>query len=202
MGNTGKKRTKQSQADRAKAKQAEPSEVPAAPGQLKSGPRRRGSFDVNPLWQFLQSQYSMDQAFRFFGPYRGASILPTIVDPYTVEVRMPLELSNTNYVGTHFGGSLYSMCDPFYMFLLIRHLGPEYIVWDKSASIEFVRPGTGEVFVRFHIDQSEIDTVRSIIDKERKTTRFYEANVIGPDGEIVARVKKELYIRRQLGQHA
>ena len=138
----------------------------------------------------------MEEAFRLFGPYRGASILPTVVDDYTMEVRMPLVISNTNYVGTHFGGSLYSMCDPFYMFILIGNLGPEYIVWDKSARVEFLRPGTGEVRATFHIPPEEIQTVRDIVERERKTTRQYTVEVIGEQGEVVARVEKELYIRK------
>ena len=134
--------------------------------------RRRLEFEVHPMWKFLQGSYGMEQAFNFFGPYRGASIFPKIIDEHTVEVRMPLVLSNTNYVGTQFGGSLYSMADPFYMFLLMWNLGPGYIVWDKSAQIEFIKPGTGEVKAMFHIPQSEIDEVREIVARERKTSRF------------------------------
>lgn len=157
--------------------------------------KKRAAFEVNPLWKFLQESYSMEEAFRFFGPYRGASIFPSIVDEHTVEVRMPLVLSNTNYVGTQFGGSLYSMCDPFYMFLLIWNLGPDYIVWDKSAFIDFIRPGTGEVKAVFHISPEEIEEVKAIVAEKRKTTRFYECDILGESDEVVAHLKKELYIR-------
>ena len=108
---------------------------------------------------------------------------------------MPLVVSNTNYVGTQFGGSLYSMADPFYMFLLMWNLGPDYIVWDKSAQIEFIKPGAGEVHARFHIPPEEIETVREIVAHERKTTRFYETDILGEAGEVVAHVTKELYVR-------
>lgn len=131
-----------------------------------------------------------------FGPYKGASVSPSIIDKNTVEVSMPLTVSNTNYVGTHFGGSLYSMCDPFYMFLLIRNLGEDYMVWDKSASIEFLKPGKGTVKVLFHISDTELEEIKSITAKERKTTRFYETEIKDESGTVVAKVKKELYIRR------
>ncbi|MEQ9364899.1 MAG: DUF4442 domain-containing protein [Leptospirales bacterium] len=160
-----------------------------------SAKRGRPAFEVHPMWKFLQETYSMEEAFRFFGPYRGASIFPSIVDEYTVEVRMPLVVSNTNYVGTQFGGSLYSMADPFYMFILMFNLGPEFIVWDKSAQIEFLKPGTGEVRARFHISPEEIQAVQDIVARDRKTTRFYETDILGESGEVVARVKKELYVR-------
>ncbi len=162
-----------------------------------SDSKKRPAFEVNPLWNFLQTTYSMEEAFRFFGPYRGASIFPSIVDQYTVEVRMPLVISNMNYVGTQFGGSLYSMGDPFFMFLLIWNLGPRYIVWDKSAKIDFIRPGTGEVHARFAITPAEIETVKEIVARERKTSRFYECDILSEDGQVVAHLTKELYIRRQ-----
>ncbi|MCB1309008.1 MAG: YiiD C-terminal domain-containing protein [Leptospiraceae bacterium] len=159
--------------------------------------RNRMEFGVDPHWQFLRDNYGMEEAFQFFGPYRGAGIIPTLLDAHTVEVRMPLEPANKNYVGTQFGGSLYSMCDPFFMFILMDNLGADYIVWDKSARIEFVQPGTGEVRVRFHIPEDEIQTVRDIVARDRKTTRLYAAEIQGPSGEVVARVTKELYIRKK-----
>lgn len=156
----------------------------------------RLSFEVHPLWKFLQEKYGFEDSFVFFGPYRGASIRPRIIDDYTIEVRMPLELSNTNYVGTQFGGSLYSMCDPFYMALLIRNLGPDYMVWDKGASIDFVRPGTGEVHAVFQISEEELEEIKQIVAKDRKTIRHYEVEVKGEQGEVVALVKKALYVRK------
>ncbi len=153
-------------------------------------------YSVHALWAFLKEKFGMEEAFRMFGPYRGANIIPKEVDPYTYEVQMPLVLGNTNYVGTHFGGSLYSMCDPFYMFILMRNLGEKYIIWDKSARIDFLKPGRGTVKAIFYISPSEIDEVKQIVAKNKKTTRFYATEVIDEDGTIVARVEKELYIRR------
>ncbi|MEQ8350804.1 MAG: YiiD C-terminal domain-containing protein [Leptospiraceae bacterium] len=171
-----------------KSNQEESSEKNSRSGRL--------SFEVHPLWRFLQDTYGFEESFDFFGPYRGASIRPRIIDDYTIEVRMPLELSNTNYVGTQFGGSLYSMCDPFYMALLIRNLGPQYMVWDKGASIDFIRPGTGEVHAVFHISREELEEIKRTVEKERKSIRHYEVEIKGEQGEVVALVKKELYVRK------
>lgn len=154
------------------------------------------SFQVAPLWTFLTEHYELAQTFALFGPYQGASIFPSMVDDYTIEVRMPLVLSNINYVGTQFGGSLYSMCDPFYMLLLMKHLGEDYMVWDKNASIEFLRPGTGEVKVTFHVDQQEIDDIKTIVAEKRKTIRTYQVEIFDEQKNVVARVTKELYIRK------
>jgi acyl-coenzyme A thioesterase PaaI-like protein len=158
--------------------------------------KRALEFKVYPLWDFLQNTYGSEEAFRLFGPYKGASISPKVVDKNTVEVSMPLVVSNTNYVGTHFGGSLYSMCDPFYMFILLWQLGDGYMVWDKSASIEFLKPGRGTVKVVFHIPDTELDEVRQLLETQKKTTRTYQTEIIDDDGTIVCKVKKELYIRK------
>jgi acyl-coenzyme A thioesterase PaaI-like protein len=85
-----------------------------------------------------------------YPPYLGAGVRVTSISPdvRTVEVEMPLTPLNRNYVGTHFGGSLYSMCDPFFMLILMENLGPDYVVWDKSATVHFLRPGRGKVRAR------------------------------------------------------
>jgi acyl-coenzyme A thioesterase PaaI-like protein len=77
-------------------------------------------------------------------PFLGAGIRVTRLGPHAVDVEMKLRFWNRNYVGTHFGGSLYAMTDPFFMLMLIENLGPEYIVWDKTATIRFKEAGTGE----------------------------------------------------------
>ena len=159
--------------------------------------KEKSGFHLNPLWQFMRKTYGMEEAFKSFGPYRGASIFPKIIDRNTVEVSMPLVPLNTNYVGTHFGGSLYAMCDPFFMFILIENLGEEYLVWDKSACIEFKKPGTGTVRALFHIPDAEIQAVRQTVDQNRKTIRNYEVEIRNQSDEIVAVVYKELYIRKQ-----
>lgn len=156
----------------------------------------RMEFEVNPHWKFLTQNYDATDSFAFFGPYTGAHITPKRIDKYTIETSMPLKPVNTNYVGTHFGGSLYSMCDPFFMFLLIEHLGPNYIVWDKGAKINFLKPGTGIVTASFHIPQKEIDDIKQDVVKNKKTTRFYNCFVKNENGDNITSIEKELYIRR------
>src|ERR1041385_6706004 len=94
----------------------------------------------------------------FYPPYLGAAVRVTHIteDFRRVEVEMPLRFYNRNYVGTHFGGSLYAMCDPFYMLMLMNILGPGYIVWDKAATIRFKRPGSGLVKATFTIPEEKI----------------------------------------------
>ena len=107
-------------------------------------------------------------------------------------------MTNTNYVGAHFGGSLYSMCDPIYMFLLMEHLGKDYIVWDKSATIHFLRPGRGKVIATFRVSPQEIEDIRSIIKKKRKMDWIRQVKILDEDGNVVAELEKTIYIRRAI----
>ena len=113
------------------------------------------------------------------------------------EVRMKLTFLNRNYVGVHFGGSLYAMCDPFFMLILIPALGSDYVVWDKAATIRFLRPGRGTVRATFDIPDERVEAIRSEADASGRAEPVFTAQVLGPDGEVVAEVDKTLYVRRR-----
>lgn len=117
--------------------------------------------------------------------------------PLSFETRMKLCWWNRNYVGTHFGGSLYAMCDPFYMLILLHELGPGYVVWDKAATVRFLRPGRGEMRASFVIPRQRIEEIRQEADGATKTEPRFLAEVRDGAGELVAEVDKLLYVRRR-----
>jgi hypothetical protein len=110
---------------------------------------------------------------------------------------MPLRWYNRNYVGTHFGGSLYSMADPFYMVMLIHVLGPDYIIWDQAAAIEFFKPGTGTMRATFCLTKADLEAIYAHTAGGRKYLPEFSVDIVDTKGEPVARVKKTLYIRRK-----
>ncbi len=134
-----------------------------------------------------------------YPPYLGAGVRVTEIAPdwRRLRVEMPLRWYNRNYVGTHFGGSLYSMTDPFLMIMVIRNLGDSYVVWDKAASIEYVAPGRGRVSAEFTLTEAVLDELRAQTAGGEKYLRWFEIDVLGPEGELVARVKRQLYVRRK-----
>jgi hypothetical protein len=115
----------------------------------------------------------------------------------TVKVEMPLRFYNKNYVGTHFGGSLYAMCDPFYMLMLINILGPGYIVWDKAAAIRFKKPGKGLVKATFAISEEKIAEIRAAADAQPKVEPEFHVTVTDEKGDVVAEIDKLLYVRKK-----
>lgn len=114
-----------------------------------------------------------------------------------IDVEMKLRFWNSNYVGTHFGGSLYSMTDPFYMLMLIENLGRDYIVWDKAASIRFRRPGKGKVSASFRLSEEQIEAIRRRLNTQEKVEPTFVVEVKDETGAVVAEVEKVLYVRKK-----
>lgn len=137
--------------------------------------------------------------FNIYPPYLGAGIRVAEIarDWRRVRVRMPLRWFNRNYVGTHFGGSLYAMTDPFLMIMAIRNLGPDFVVWDKAAAIEFVSPGRGTVMAEFRLDEADLERMRQETAGGGRSLPWFDVEVRGEDGTLVARVRKQLYVRRK-----
>ncbi|MDE3090570.1 MAG: YiiD C-terminal domain-containing protein [Chloroflexota bacterium] len=135
----------------------------------------------------------------FYLPFLGAGIrvAHTAPDYRTIRVEMKLTRLNLNAVGTHFGGSLYAMCDPWFMLMLMHHLGDGYIVWDKAATIQFLRPGRGTVTATFEMPPDRVDEIRQRADAGEKIEPVFVAEVIDQKNEVVARVEKLLYVRRK-----
>ena len=141
----------------------------------------------------------MRMVLNLYPPFLGAGIRIKRLDAdwRTIEVEMKLRRWNANYVGTHYGGSLYSMTDPFYMLMLIENLGREYIVWDKSACIRFRRPGKGTVRANFIITEAQLEEIRTTLRTQEKLESTFKVEVRDTDGTVVAEVEKVLHIRRK-----
>ena len=125
----------------------------------------------------------------------GAGIRSRTVDEHTVVVEMKLTAMNRNIIGVHFGGSLYAMCDPWFMLILMRLLGKDYIVWDKAAGIKFKKPGKGTVRARFHIPAERVEQIRADADALGKIEPVFHVDVLDDTGEVIASVEKLLYVR-------
>jgi acyl-coenzyme A thioesterase PaaI-like protein len=129
--------------------------------------------------------------------FAGIRVLELGADWRHARVVLRKRWYNRNYVGTQYGGSLFSMTDPFWMVLVMHGLGPDYIVWDKAAEIEFVAPGREDVFAEFRVEEAMLDELRAATAGGGKYLRWYETAVTTADGEHVATVRKQLYVRRR-----
>jgi acyl-coenzyme A thioesterase PaaI-like protein len=133
----------------------------------------------------------------FWPPFRGAGIRVRHIAGDWSEVRVELRAGRIrrNFVGTHYGGSLFSMTDPFYALMLIHRLGERYLVWDQAASIDFVSPGRGAVAAAFSLTEERIREIEQQAAAGQKVLPQFDVEVRDEAGALVARVRKTLYVR-------
>lgn len=137
------------------------------------------------------------RGMKYWPPFLGAGISVKSLSEDFRDAVVVLKLGrlNRNYVGTHFGGSLYAMTDPFFMIMLMKNLGPEYLVWDKEGHIEYVAPGRGAVSAHFHLSENRIAEVREQAAGGGKIFPEFHVSVKDEAGVIIAKVRKTLYVR-------
>ena len=112
-------------------------------------------------------------------------------------VRLKLTWYNRNYVRTQFGGALFMMADPFWMIMVMESLGRDYIVWDKAGAIDFIAPGREDVFAEFVLDDAVLGELRAATASGEKYLRWFEVDIKTAGGELVAKFRKQLYVRRK-----
>ena len=132
-------------------------------------------------------------------PFRGAGIRVRDIAPdfRTATVELRARMFNRNYVGTHFGGSLYAMTDPFFMVMMMNILGRDYIVWDKAGSVRYLKPARGTVTARFRIEEADVEKVKAETAGGGKCEPRFKVDIVDVDGVVVADVEKTLYVRRK-----
>lgn len=134
-----------------------------------------------------------------YPPYIGAGVRIASIEPDWSEmvVELKLRFYNRNYVGTHYGGNLFTMTDPFYMLMLIHRLGPEYKVWDRKAEITYLKPGRGRVRATMGVTEAQLEQIREATENGAKHLPRFLVEIIDEQGEVVATVDKTLYVRRK-----
>jgi len=132
-------------------------------------------------------------------PFRGAGIRVREIAPdfRTATVELHARMLNRNYVGSHFGGSLYAMTDPFFMIMMMKNLGREYIVWDKAGTVRYLKPARGTVVAKFRLDESAVAKAREATANGDKYEPSFKVEIVDAEGVTVADVEKTLYIRKK-----
>lgn len=135
----------------------------------------------------------------FWPPFMGAGIkVKNISKDFTsIDVQLKQKFWNKNYVGTHFGGSMFAMTDPFYMLLVMENLGKDYIVWDEAATIRFKKPGKGTLTAHFNVTKERIAEIKHAADTNYKTKPVFKVEIKDEQGDVVAEVDKTIYVRRK-----
>lgn len=156
----------------------------------------------NILLQFLggsKSPAHLRRLVNLWPPFLGMGIRITHIAPdmKSIDVELKLRFWNANYVGTHFGGSLFTMTDPFYMLMLMANLGSDYIVWDKAATIRYKKPGRGTVRAEFRLSDRQLDDIREKLKTLPKYQPVFTVEVKDDQGVVIAEVEKLRYVRKK-----
>ncbi|AUD06545.1 DUF4442 domain-containing protein [Spirosoma pollinicola] len=140
-------------------------------------------------WRFrqLMNWYPM-----YFGT--GGKILFWSGDWREVHLRLRRNVWTYNYVGTIFGGSMFAAADPFYMLMLLRNLGTDYVVWDKTGSIRFRKPGRQTLYARFEITDEQLDTIRREVANNGQTEQTFKIDWVDSNGVVHAQIERLCYI--------
>ncbi len=148
---------------------------------------------------FRLSQKQKIKLINFYPPYIGAGIrVRSVSDGFRrIEVRMKMHWWNKNLFGTHFGGSLASMTDPFYVFILMMNLGKEYIIWDKASNIRYRRPGKGTVTCVFEMTAEQINGIKDQVEKSGKKDILLPLEIKNSKGEVVCELEKTVYVKKK-----
>lgn len=115
-------------------------------------------------------------------------------DIQIVKIKIPLTYRNRNYVGSMFGGSLFSATDPIYMIQLMQILGKNYVVWDKSTEIKFKRPAYKNAFATFEFTSAEIEQIKEKVKTEEEVNYTKKLFITDENNVVFTELDKTLYI--------
>jgi hypothetical protein len=127
----------------------------------------------------------------------GIRVKHIAADMKAVDIEMKLRFWNANHVGTHFGGSLFAMTDPFYMLMVMANLGRNHIVWDKAASIRYRKPGRGVVRAEVRLTGAQLDDIREKLNTLPKLCACVFRGRERRAGNVIAEVEKVLHVPKK-----
>lgn len=151
------------------------------------------------LWQILENLFPPEFLFSLYPVYffSGTRITKISKDYKYIRVELSLNFFNKNYVGSHFGGSLFAMTDPFYMLMFLKNLGSQYIVWDKKACIEFKKATTEDVYCEFRLSDEEVKNIVKELEQKKSIEKTFFVEIKSKrNDDIIAKVSKTLYFRK------
>ena len=129
--------------------------------------------------------------------FSGIRVKRFAPDWTSATVELHVNVFTRNYVKTAFGGSMSAMTDPYFFMLVMHQIGRDYIVWDTRGEIEFVKPGRGVLTAQFEVSPEKTAELRERVRGGAKVLEWFETEITDRDGDVVARVRREVYVREK-----
>ncbi|KAA8478520.1 uncharacterized protein DUF4442 [Arcticibacter tournemirensis] len=149
----------------------------------------------------LVSERTLKWAMRFYPPllFQRIWVERFQRDFRGVDVKIARSILNLNYNRSIFGGTIYAAADPFYAVLfhqILQKRGYKVQVWQKSAEIDYVKPGMSSLYFSARLDDAEISEACSSLDSDGKFVKSYTIEIKNKAGELCATVESTVYIRK------
>lgn len=155
---------------------------------------------MEKLFNILSSVLDRGQVFKLLfniSPmYRstGGRLVRVSNDLMHIKIKLPLTYKTKNYVGTLYGGHMYSAVDGIYMVQLMNILGKAYVIWDKAATIRFRKPGNQTLFAEFTITAELLQEIKREIKNQQEKDFILKVNLVDSSGIVYAEIEKVIYI--------
>jgi hypothetical protein len=127
----------------------------------------------------------------------GGKVMHISEDFMHLRVKLALTWRTRNIMGTIYGGSMYASTDPFYMLMLMRILGKDYVVWDKGCSFRFKRPAKETIYADFVITPQMLNDLRTQVESQGETTVTWPLQYKSKDGTVYVEFEKMLYVAKK-----
>lgn len=138
----------------------------------------------------MRTSFNLHPAFRGTGG-RVEYISPDLMH---IRVRLPLLRRTRNFVGSIFGGSLFSVTDGVHVMMLLANLHRDVIVWDKAASIRYRKPAFSTLYVDFHLSSRDIDDIHQELDAHHETEKHFTIALKDQAGTVHTIVERTIYL--------
>lgn len=124
----------------------------------------------------------------------GGKVLYIQHDWKVITAQLKLNIWTRNYVGTIFGGSQFAAADPFYMLMLFHILGKDYIIWDKSGTINYKKPGKKVCTANFIFTDAELEEIKQQAISNGKYEFKKYVEWIDSDNQVISKIERTLYV--------
>ena len=104
-----------------------------------------------------------------------------------IRFRLPLTWISRNMGGSMFGGFQASLADPIAP-LACAQVFPEYHVWTRHLSVDFVRPGVTDMELRFDFPPEKEEAIREELERRGRSTPSFEYGLYDNQNRLCTKI--------------
>ena len=115
-------------------------------------------------------------------------------DWHRVRIKLPLNAFSKNMGDAMFGGYQASVADPIAALACVKRF-PDYSVWTRAMTVDFIREGNSDLELRFEFDDHLYQQIKQDLTQTGRSNPTFEYGLYRSDGEICTKVSNTVAIR-------